>query len=71
MLKLTSEGDKLSGKRIQKVDIYLNFIGSFDFPLPEKTAGELEVECKLDEKRRKAREKQREHRARMKTKKAA
>ena len=65
------EGDKSSGKRVQKVDIYLNFIGNFDFPIPEKTAEELGAERKLDEKRRKAREKQREYRARMKTKKAA
>ena len=65
------EGDKSSGKRIQKVDVYLNFIGRFDFQLPEKNAEELGAEYELDEKRRKARERQREYRERRKTKKVA
>ena len=32
---IVHEGDKSSGKRIQKVDIYLNFIGNFDLPTLE------------------------------------
>ena len=32
---IVHEGDKSSGKRIQKVDIYLNFIGDFDLPTLE------------------------------------
>ncbi|MCL1914506.1 MAG: DUF4368 domain-containing protein [Eubacteriaceae bacterium] len=31
------EGDRSTGKRIQKVDVYLNFIGNFNAPDPEKS----------------------------------
>ncbi|MDL2232383.1 recombinase family protein [Ruminococcaceae bacterium OttesenSCG-928-L11] len=46
------EADKSSGEREQKVEIYLNFIGKVDVPLPELTAEELAEQ-----------ESQREHRA--------
>ena len=35
-------------RRVQKVEIYLNFVGVVDFPEPEKTPEELEQE-KVDE----------------------
>ena len=38
---IVHEADKSTGKRIQKVDIYLNFIGSFDLPQAEKPQEEL------------------------------
>jgi hypothetical protein len=63
------EADKSSGKRIQQVDIYLNFIGNFTLPKEEipLTPEELEAE-RLDEERlanrreitRRYRERQRE-----------
>jgi len=54
---LVYEADKSSGKRVQRVDIYLNFIGAFDVPIeePKPTAEELEAERKLDELRAKRR----------------
>ena len=47
------EGDKSSGKRIQKVDIHLNFIGKFDVPseVYEPTAEEIAAEEKLQRQR--------------------
>ncbi|MCL2055577.1 MAG: DUF4368 domain-containing protein, partial [Oscillospiraceae bacterium] len=38
---IVHEADKSTGKRIQKVDIYLNFIGNFDLPQVEKPQEEL------------------------------
>jgi hypothetical protein len=61
------EGDRSSGKRTQKVDVWLNFIGNFELPEPEKSAEELESERKLDEKRAKNAAKQREYRERKKS----
>lgn len=40
------EADKSSGERQQQVDIYLNFIGKFDVPMPEPTAEEIAAEEK-------------------------
>lgn len=57
------EADKSSGKRIQRVDIHLSFIGAFDIPVPEPTAEELEAERKLDELRAKRREYNRRYHA--------
>ena len=65
------EGDKSSGKRVQKVDVYLNFIGKFDVDPPEKSADEIEAERVVDEKRRKNSERQREYRKRKKQKEPA
>ena len=62
---LVHEADKSSGERVQKVDIYLNFIGKFDIPEPEPTAEELaEIE-----QRRAKREKKREYHLRYMAKK--
>ena len=58
------ECDKSSGKRIQKVDVYLNFIGNFDVPDDPPTLEELAAECEQDERRRKRREYQRQYRER-------
>jgi len=54
---IVHEADKSSGKRVQRVDIYLNFIGNFDVPVEEviPTAEELEAERKLEELRAKRR----------------
>ena len=45
---LVHKAEKIDGRRTQKVEVYLNFIGNIDFPQPEKTAEELEQE-KIDE----------------------
>lgn len=62
------EGDRSSSKRIQQIDIHLNFIGNFDVPVLKviPTADELEAERRLEEKRIKERDRQREYRARKK-----
>jgi len=62
------EGDKSSGKRVQQVDIYLSFIGSFDIPDEpvEKSPGEIEAERKTDERRAKQRDRQRTYREKKK-----
>jgi hypothetical protein len=58
------ECDKSSGKRVQKVDVHLNFIGCFDVPAEPPTPEETEAERRLDEKREKAREYQQRYRER-------
>jgi len=40
------EGDWSSGEREQDVDVYLNFIGKFDVPMPEPTPEEIAAEEK-------------------------
>ena len=45
---LVHKAEKIDGRRVQKVEIYLNFVGVVDFPEPEKTPEELEQE-KVDE----------------------
>ena len=41
---LVYKAEKIDGRRTQKVEVYLNFIGMIDFPEPEKTPEELEQE---------------------------
>lgn len=41
---LVHKAEKLDGRRTQKVEVYLNFIGCVEFPAPEKTAEELKQE---------------------------
>jgi hypothetical protein len=65
------EADKSSGEREQAVDIYLNFIGKFDVPLPEPTAEEIAAEEKAREKREKHRENQRRFSRQQKEKRQA
>lgn len=55
------EADKSSGERTQKVDIYLNFIGKFDVPVPEPTPEEIAAEEKAKVKRAQHREAQRRY----------
>lgn len=45
---LVHKAEKVDGRRVQKVEVYLNFVGNVDFPAPEKTAEEHEQE-KIDE----------------------
>lgn len=45
---LVHKAEKIDKKRVQKVEVYLNFIGCIDFPIPEKTSEELEQE-RIDE----------------------
>jgi hypothetical protein len=52
------EGDKSSGRRVQQIDIYLNYIGQFDVP------GEPEASIEEDPKKEKEREYQREYKRR-------
>ena len=47
---LVHRAEKIDGRRTQKVEVYLNFVGMIDFPEPEKTPEELEQEA-LSEKR--------------------
>ena len=65
------EGDRSSGKRVQGIEVHMNFIGGFDIPLPEKSAEEIEAGRRLDEKRRKQSERQRVYRERKKEEAAA
>lgn len=67
------EGDKSSGKRIQKLEIHMNFIGNFEVPQETvaTTPEELEAQEKLDEQRAKNRERQRKYRERKKEETAA
>ena len=62
------EADRSSGEREQDVDIYLNFIGKFDVPIPEPTPEEIaaEEQARLDRARR--REYQRRYREKQRRK---
>jgi len=62
---LVHEADKSSGIRIQKIEVYLNFIGNFDVPPPDPTPEEI---AEMEERIRK-REKRREYDRRWKEKK--
>jgi len=53
---IAHEGDKSSGERKQKVDIYLNFIGKFEIPEQELSPAELEEQERIRRKREKKRE---------------
>ena len=48
---LVHEADYSSGERVQEVEIYLNFIGKFEVPMPEPTEEELAAEEKCRQKR--------------------
>ena len=65
---LVYEGDKSSGKRVQRVDIYLNFIGMFPLPQVESDSAEIEEEQRLDALRAKRREYNRRYQAKRKVK---
>jgi len=59
------EADKSSGKRVQRVDIYLNFIGEFSLQeaTPERDPAEVKEEQRLDALRAKRREYNRRYQA--------
>ncbi|HZK38786.1 MAG TPA: recombinase family protein [Clostridia bacterium] len=62
---IVHEGDKSSGSRVQRVDIYLNYIGQFDVP------GESESIIEEDPKKEKERAYQREYKRRKRAEKKA
>lgn len=70
---LVHEPERSSGERVQKLDVYLNFIGCFDVPLEEiiLTPEEAEAQRKLEEQRAKNRKWQRDYRERKKARLAA
>jgi hypothetical protein len=53
---IVHEADRSTGERIQKVDVYLNFIGKFDVPEEEPTAEEIAELERIRQKREKKRE---------------
>jgi len=65
---LVYEGDKSSGKRVQRVDIYLNFIGNFALPITKHEPVIDEEEQRLDALRAKRREYNRRYQAKRKVK---
>jgi len=65
---IVHEADKSSGERIQKVDVYLNFIGKFDVPEPELTVEEIAAAETARRRRANCREAQRRYLARKKEK---
>ena len=65
---LVYEADKSSGKRTQRVDIYLSFIGLFPVEKMERDPYEVEEEQRLDAIRAKRREYNRRYQARRKVK---
>ena len=56
---LIYQADKSSGERVQKVDIYLSFIGRFDIPVAERKLSQNEID--LEEKRLAEKRRQREY----------
>ena len=65
---LVHQSDKSSGERIQKVDIFFNFIGNFAVPIEKPLTAE---DWEEQEKQRQKREKQREYNRRWYAKKKA
>ena len=62
--------DTSTGERVQEIDIYLNFIGKFDVPIPEPTPEELAEAEKNRLKRQKQREANQRYREKQKRLKA-
>jgi len=60
------EGEKVDGERVQKVDVYLNFIGKVELPQRELSPEEIAEEEKEKRKRKQRREAQRRYDARKK-----
>lgn len=71
---LVHEADSSSGERTQQIDVYLNFIGNFSVPEPEKTAEEIAAEEEARQERLKLKAKRaeynRRHREKVKRQKA-
>ena len=70
---IVHEADKSTGKRVQRVEIPLNFIGNFVVPYEEAILSPEQIEAneKLEERRGYCREKMRNYRSRQKAKSAA
>ena len=58
--------DKSTGERIQEIEIYMNFIGKFDVPMPEPTPEELAEMERVRIKRQKQREANKRYREKQK-----
>ena len=65
---IVHEADRSSGEREQEVEIYLNFIGKFDVPLPEPTPEEIAAMEKARLERARRRENQRRYMQKQKQK---
>jgi len=63
---LVHEADKSSGKRIQQVEIHLNYIGQFAIPCGAEADADIDAENEADEKRAMWREYKRNQRAKTK-----
>ncbi|MBR0283056.1 MAG: DUF4368 domain-containing protein [Oscillibacter sp.] len=63
---LVHEAQRNDGERTQEVEIFLNFIGKFDVPMPEPTPEELAKQESDRRKRAQHRERVRRHRERKK-----
>ena len=58
--------DKSTGERIQEIEVYMNFIGKFDVPIPEPTPEELAEMERVRIKRQKQREANKRYREKQK-----
>jgi DNA invertase Pin-like site-specific DNA recombinase len=63
--------DKSSGEREQQVDVYLNFVGQFDLPIPELSPEEMEAEEWKRRKRERCREAQRRYQSKKRAEREA
>jgi len=60
------EAERIDGDRVQKVEIYLNFVGKFDIPYTEPTPEEIKAEERRKKHNKINRERQRRYTARKK-----
>jgi len=60
------EAERIDGDRVQKVEIYLNFVGKFDIPFTEPTPEEINAEEKRKKHNKINRERQHRYTARKK-----
>jgi len=63
------EADKSSGERDQEVEIFLNFVGKIDVPMPEPTQEEIVAEEKARQERARRRVNQRKYMEKLRQKK--
>ena len=63
---LVYEAERIDGDRLQKVEIYLNFVGKFDIPFAEPTSEEIAAEERRKKHNKINRERQRRYTARKK-----
>jgi len=65
---IVHEADRSSGEREQKVEVYLNFIGKFDVPMPEPTPEEIAAAEQARLRRARRRDSQRRYTAKLRQK---